>query len=71
MSFKDYLNESFLMSFKVKRNWMIVKNYLYNVDLKWLNSLEEDEKFDVIDAYFYKNIFYALYEIKLNSKNTN
>ncbi len=50
---------------------MIVKNHLYNVDLKWLNSLEEDEKFDVIDAYFYKNIFYALYEIELNSKNIN
>ena len=59
------------MSFKVKINWMIVKNHLYNVDLKWLNSLEEDEKFDVIDAYFYKNIFYALYEIELNSKNIN
>lgn len=50
MSFKDYLNESFFMPYKVKRNWMIVKNHLYNVDLKQLNSLEEDEKFDVIDA---------------------
>ncbi|MCS4298064.1 hypothetical protein FHR28_000744 [Acinetobacter sp. BIGb0196] len=34
MSFKDYLNESFFMPYKVKRNWMIVKNHLYNVDLK-------------------------------------
>lgn len=39
MSYEAFLNENFLLPLKVTRNWMIVKNYLYNVDLQWLNSL--------------------------------
>lgn len=67
MSYEVFLNENFLLPLKVTRNWMIVKNYLYNVDLQWLNSLNEDERFDVIDAYFYTNIFYASNSIELKS----
>ncbi|MCU4538291.1 hypothetical protein [Acinetobacter bereziniae] len=67
MSYEAFLNENFLLPLKVTRNWMIVKNYLYNVDLQWLNSLDDDEKFDVIDAYFYTNIFYASSEVDVKS----
>ena len=67
MSYESFLNENYLLSLKVTRNWTIVKNYLYNIDLQWLNSLDDDEKFDVIDAYFYTNIFYASSEVDVKS----
>ncbi|NHB58281.1 hypothetical protein G9F32_09645 [Acinetobacter sp. 194] len=67
MSYESLLNENFLVPLKVTRNWMIVKNHLYNVDLQWLNSLDNDEKFDVVDAYFYTNIFYAVNEVKVKN----
>ena len=44
MSYESFLNENYLLSLKVTRNWTIVKNYLYNIDLQWLNSLDDDEK---------------------------
>lgn len=67
MSYESFLNENFLLPIKATRNWLIVKNYLYNVDLKWLNSLDENDKFDVVDAYFYANIFYAANETEIKS----
>lgn len=63
-----YLNEHFLVALKPTHNWFFVKNNLFKVDLNWLNSLDEDKKFNVVEVYFYTNIFYASYECEYRSK---
>ncbi|MFI8147051.1 hypothetical protein ACH8JV_19390, partial [Acinetobacter sp. ABJ_C5_2] len=67
MSYETFLNENFMLPIKASRNWLIVKNFLYNVDFTWLNSLDESDKFDVIDAYFYTNIFYVVNEVEIQA----
>lgn len=62
-----FLNSQQLVPLKILSNWLVVKNYLYNINLDWLNNLNEDDKFQMSEIYLYKNIFYAKFDRKINN----
>ena len=48
---------------RVPSGWTIGKNNLFNIDIDWLNNLDNDLRFQVENSFIYDDVFYAKCEI--------
>jgi hypothetical protein len=59
----EYILNKKLEPLRVPSGWTIGKNNLFNIDIDWLNNLDNDLRFQVENSFIYDDVFYAKCEI--------
>lgn len=57
MNIDYFLFQNLLLPIKLPSGWCLSKNYLFDFNLEWLNSLNDEDKFKVSEVYLYEDIY--------------